>query len=261
MKFIVSLVLLFVSVQGIRKCCNKFSKPIANETISLALETPIQELNVPYIVSITDAMMYTQHTASGSILNHRYIVSNARPFTGSWNMPGHFMAVANIPRTWDWSEDSYRIENYVIHPEFDSNTGQNDVAVLRTETAMVFHERVQPIPLSVLLLDKQDVLFSGFGLVEDNPITHVPLTRAEFRTISNEECERLLGSDSARLFDSKACVLPEDNRIICNYDNGAPLTFDNRLIGISSWSMRCERNFPIVIERISAHADFILRNS
>lgn len=223
--------------------------------------TSLEELNVPYIVSITDAMMYTQHTASGSILNHRYIVSNARPFNGLWHSPGHFVAVANIPRTWDKSEDRYQIESYVIHPDYNEDTDENDIAVLRTIETIAFHERVQSIPLSVLLLDNQDVTFSGFGLVEDNPITHVPLTIAEFRTISNEECGRLLGSDDVKLFDTKACVLPKDNRIICNSDNGAPLTIGNRLVGISSWSIPCQRNYPIVVERITAHMDFILNHS
>ncbi len=240
----------------------KLSKIIYQFKILLtALGAPSEELNVPYIVSITDAMMYTQHTASGSILNHHYIVSNARSFSGSWHQPGHFVAVANIPRTWDRSDDWYPIESYVIHPEFNEDTGENDIAVLRTQATMNFHARVQPIPLSVLLLDGQDVLFAGFGLVEDNPITHVPLTRAEFETISNEECGRRLGSQSVMLFDTKACVLPKDNRIICNYDNGAPLTIDNRLVGISSWSIQCEPNYPIVVERISAHMDFILRHT
>lgn len=226
-----------------------------------ALGTPSEVQNVPYIVSITDAMMYTQHTASGSILNHQYIVSNARSFSGSWNLPGHFVAVANIPRTWDRSDDWYPIESYVIHPDFDAETGENDIAVLRTQATINFHVRVQPIPLSLLLLDNQDVLFAGFGLVEENPITHVPLTTAEFVTISNEECGMRLGSENVKLFDTKACVLPKDSRIICNYDNGAPLTIDNRLVGISSWSIPCERNYPIVVERINAHMDFILRHS
>lgn len=173
----------------------------------------------------------------------------------------HFMAVANIPRTWDRSNDSYEIENYVIHPEFDLETGENDIAILRTTTSIEFHERVQPIPLSVFLLDHQDASFSGFGFVEDNPIVFVPLTTAEFRTISNEECKNLLGEEAGMVFDSKACVLPKDNRIICNYDNGAPLTIGNRLVGISSWSIRCQSNAPIVVERISSHSDFILQHT
>lgn len=205
--------------------------------------------------------MYTQHTASGSILNQQYIVSNARPFSGSWHEPDHFVAVANIPRTWDRSSDWYPIESYVVHPNYDEETGENDVAVLRTQATIIFHARVQPIPLSLLQLNIQDVLFSGFGLVEDNPIINVPLTTAVFEAISNEECGRRLGSDNVKLFDSKACVLPKDNRIVCNYDNGAPLTIDHGLIGISSWSVPCERDFPIVVERIEAHRDFILANS
>lgn len=227
-----------------------------------ALVHPSEDLNVPYIVSITDLMMYTQHTASGSMLNDRYIVSIARSFSGSWHQPDHFTAVANIPRTWARSNDMYQIESYVVHPDFDEVTGENDIAVLRTQRTMVFHSRVQPIHLGSLeLMVNQDVLFSGFGLVQENPITNVPLTRADFRTISNEECGTLLGSNDNQLFDTRVCVLPVDGRTICNYDNGAPLTIDNQLVGISSWSMPCEPNYPIVVERITAHKDFIVQNS
>lgn len=197
-------------------------------------------------------MLYTQHVASGSILSDRYIVSNARPFTQSWNEPSNFRAVANIARTWDRSVDSYEIETFIVHPNFNADTGENDIAILRTASTILFHERVQPISLSQLILkDHQEAIFSGYGFVEENPITHVPLARVNFRVISNEDCKRIVGTEnSGKVFDSKACVLSQDKRTICNYDNGAPLTIGNELVGMSSWSIPCRYDYPIIVERI-----------
>lgn len=99
---------------------------------------------------------------------------------------------------------------------------------------------------------------TGFGLTESLSRIYSPLAIVGFTTVTNEECRRILGGDKAAfIFDSKVCVLPVDDRVICDSDNGAPLIVDNKIIGISSWNIPCDHNSLIVVERIAAHFEFI----
>lgn len=216
------------------------------------------ETRAPFVVSITDAMRYTDHVAAGSILNNRFVLTNARPFSTSFNLPSDFKIVGNIPRTWDRSVDIYSVERIFVHPNYVEATSENDVALLQTSTAINFHDRVQPIALSEVVLANQVAVISGYGFTGEYSRMYAPLINVDFRAISNEECRSILGTANAALvFESKACVLPIDDRVICNNDNGAPLTVNGQVIALSSWNVPCAHNSPIVVERITAHLDFI----
>lgn len=216
------------------------------------------ETHVPFIVSIRDFMRYTDHVASGSILNSRFILTNARPFAKQYALPSHFKIVGNISKTWEDSTDYYSVERMFIHPNYNEVTHENDIALLQTTKAINFHDGVQPISLSESVLTEQDAIMSGFGFTEAFRTIRTPLINVAFRAISSDECKRILSSDDAALvFESKACVLPIDGRKICNNDNGAPLTTNNQVIAFSSWHVPCVQSSPIVVERVSAHLDFI----
>lgn len=213
---------------------------------------------MPYLVSIRDDWMYTNHVGSGSILNSRFVITTARIIDIRHGVPSNLKVHANVPRTWDWTPDVYTVEENFIHPDFNHETDENDIGLLRTETEIAFHARVQPIPLSSIWLSNQDAVFSGYGFNDGSSTIGAPIAVVDFRTISNDECIRILGTQNGALvFDTKACVLPADNRVICRNDNGAALTVNGQLVGTSSWNVPCAHNSPIVVERISAHLDFI----
>lgn len=217
---------------------------------------------VPYIASITDLMFYGQHIASGSILSDRFIVTSAGAMSRSHSRHHTLTVIAGLTMTWGWSNEQYRVDDIISHPDFDADTNENDIALLLTTTPINFHERVQPIDFSSYHLGLGDVVFSGFGLDDLNQFTHNPLESIASRVLSNEECRQWLAAQSSvPIFDSKVCIILNDERGICRNDYGAPLTVGNQLVGLSSWNVPCTTNSPVVIERISWHLDFIRQHT
>lgn len=211
---------------------------------------------VPYIVSITEAMFYGQHIASGSILSERFVLTNAHSLRSSG--PISLTVITGITFTWEMGTERYRVSEMLIHPEFNTNTRESDIALLQTTTPINFHDRVNSIDLSHIILGHGDAIISGFGLDDLNRVTHNPLESVDSHVITNEECRQLLGAQNGeRIFNSKACALPNDKRSICSNDYGAPVTVDNQLVGFLSWNVPCMHDSPIVFERISSHLDFI----
>lgn len=225
--------------------------------LASALGSPLESGQfVPYIVSITESMMYGQHIASGSILSERFVLTNAHSLRSS--STNTLLVITGITFTWEFGTERYRVSEILIHSDFNTNTRENDIALLQTTTSINFHERVNSIDLSHVILGHGDAIISGFGLDDLNQATHNPLESVDSLIITNDECRQMLGAQNGeRIFNSKACVLPNDKRSICRNEFGAPVTVDNQLVGFFSWNVPCMHNSPIVVERISSHLDFI----
>lgn len=260
MKFVVFFSSLVIIAVGNRKNLFRSTSYLLIFCFFKALGSPASDGNIPFVVSITDLMRYTDHVASGSIVSNRFVLTNAAYVADSFVEPWHLNVVGNIPRTWDRSDDFYAVEEIIAHPNFVQVTNENDIALLKTSSIINFHERVQPIALSSFELTNQDAVISGFGFTEEWSRMYAPLINVDFRTISNEECKVLVGDQADLVFDSKACVLPRDDRVICNNDNGSPLTVNNQVIGLSSWDIPCVPGSPIIVERVFLHLDFIQSN-
>lgn len=227
---------------------------------SYILPAIIASEDTKFVVSIIDNMMYTAHVASGSILSSRFVLTNARPLA-RWGHTRSFSSlviVVDIQKTWD-NGIHYRVAQEIINPNFDRDNKMNDIGLLYTALPIEFGDRAQPISISSRpVLSNQDSVFSGYGFNEKSSTIHVPLNVVKFVTISNDECKQILGGQNAEMiFETKVCVSPKDNRVICSNDNGAPLSIDNELVGISSWNVPCAHNSPVVAERVAPHLDFI----
>lgn len=214
---------------------------------------------VPFIASIRDQMYYTAHRASGCLINDRFIITNAEPFVST--RPATLSIQFNISMTWENTFDTYRADLIIIHPDFNLSTHANDIALIRTDNAVTFHARVQPIKLGEDFVGMQDAIFLGFGFSDLTSNFHAPLIKVDSRTITNEECKQHFDKPEADLIDNaKVCVFPKDDRVACSENYGAALTHDDRLLAIYSWSILWANNTAIVAERISMHLEFIRNN-
>lgn len=209
---------------------------------------------MPYLVSIRGVNFYTSHVASGSILNERFVLTNA----AALEMAGRLQIDANTQRTWDFTESTYWADETFIHPEYDAETHQNDIALLHVDSPIVFSVRVQPIALSEEWLTNQDAAFAGFGFSESSSNIGQPLAVVEAGIVDNAACQLSLGAPNSNLvFDNKVCAYPTEARVNCFNDNGAPLVINNQVVAVNSWSISCAHNAPIVSERVSSHLYFI----
>jgi hypothetical protein len=151
-----------------------------------------------------------------------------------------------------------------LHPQYDTETLQNDVAVIRTVSRIIFGDLVQPIPLSNEVAGEGvEGTFTGWGFVSYGilPRRADLLQQMPYRTISNEQCSdmyRMTGHDW-RVVDQKLCILSGFRQSVCGGDSGSPLVHNGAVIGVVSWrTMPCGDGLPDVFIRVSAVFDWIL---
>jgi hypothetical protein len=151
-----------------------------------------------------------------------------------------------------------------LHPQYNTNTLQNDVAVIRTASRIVFGDLVQPIPLSNEFADSGlEGTFTGWGFVSYGilPRRADLLQKMPYLIISNDQCIEMYKQTGHywRVFDQKLCIISGFRQSVCGGDSGSPLVHNGGVIGVVSWrSMPCGDGMPDVFIRVSAVRDWIL---
>lgn len=158
--FSVFLVLLGVSAQP------KWQPRIIGERI-------VAKNELPYLAGIFHFNgFFTENLGSAVILNSRIILSSASNIDGFVNNLDKVIAVLGSPLVDENRHDemvSARIEQIILHQQFDANTRAFDLALLRTKEQIVFSNAIHPIALPMTDLNVENELqasISGWGLSE-----------------------------------------------------------------------------------------------
>ncbi|TDH05329.1 hypothetical protein EPR50_G00143800 [Perca flavescens] len=152
-----------------------------------------------------------------------------------------------------------RVDRIVIHPQYNRQTKQADIAMMHLQQPISFTEVVQPVCLPA---DGQDFTagtrcwIAGWGRTEEQGSLLDVLQEAELPLLSQSECEDQLPEYS--ITASMVCAgLPEGGVDACQGDSGGPLVCLEdgywTLIGVTSFGKGCGRPLkPGVYARVSA---------
>ncbi|XP_028450431.1 enteropeptidase [Perca flavescens] len=157
-----------------------------------------------------------------------------------------------------------RVDRIVIHPQYNRQTKQADIAMMHLQQPISFTEVVQPVCLPA---DGQDFTagtrcwIAGWGRTEEQGSLLDVLQEAELPLLSQSECEDQLPEYS--ITASMVCAgLPEGGVDACQGDSGGPLVCLEdgywTLIGVTSFGKGCGRPLkPGVYARVSAFSTWI----
>ncbi|KYB27515.1 Transmembrane protease serine 9-like Protein [Tribolium castaneum] len=152
---------------------------------------------------------------------------------------------------------------YVTHPDYNPDTLENDVGLVRLRLPVEFNEYISAINLPLVGLEDAAVVTAiGWGQESDhNPGLVSDLHFVEQVSISNEECKKLYGS---QIVDSMVCVVGQDIEGICTGDSGGPLVaYRNERsavhVAVASFysSTGCESVYPSGYTRTYPYVDWI----
>uniref|UniRef100_A0A8D1REU6 Inactive serine protease 54 n=1 Tax=Sus scrofa TaxID=9823 RepID=A0A8D1REU6_PIG len=101
----------------------------------------VNEEEFPWVVSLQDSQ-YT-HLAFGSILSEFWILSIASAFQNRKDAVA-IVGIAKMDAKLIAHEE-YPVNTIIIHEDFDNVTMKNNIALLKTDTAIKFNSLVQPI--------------------------------------------------------------------------------------------------------------------
>ncbi|XP_050550440.1 transmembrane protease serine 9 [Spodoptera frugiperda] len=220
----------------------------------------------PYFAGLLISLVGTsgQSVCGSSLLSANRLVTAAHCWTDGWNQAWQFLVILGSNLLFS---GGVRIAttDVIMHPQYSTANLNNDIAMIRLPTNVLFTTGIQPIALppswSGTFVGNWAVA-AGFGRTSDQQagastiVSHVNL-----QVISVQACQAVFGS--VFVVPSTICTNGAGGVGICGGDSGGPLVYNQNgvptLIGVSSFVARdgCQLGFPSAFARVTSFDSFI----
>ncbi|KAJ3656420.1 hypothetical protein Zmor_015500 [Zophobas morio] len=202
-----------------------------------------------------------KYFCGGSIYNQNWAITSgncvykAVLFTiqvGSVHLEGH-----------DPNRQTVATSEYVIHPDFNPDTMENDIGLIRFRMPITYTQYVQPVYLPFRVIgDGESAISIGWGQTSDSDAEFsTTLKYVSVVSLSNQECKITYGN---QITDNMICAAGNYNEGTCVGDNGSPLLEFymyrfHYIVGIASFisGNGCESTDPSGYTRVFPYVDWI----
>jgi secreted trypsin-like serine protease len=206
------------------------------------------------------------HFCGGSILNSKWIVTAAHCLAGLEAMDVHVVAGATLLDPRALRVNAMRT---VLHPNYNTDTQNEDIALIELSTPLPFGASVQPIPLlqpaaeADVLVRGAMLTVTGWGATAEGGSSVKALQEVDIPFVTRESCNDILSYDG-RITENMICAgLAVGGQDSCQGDSGGPLVFrppagEATLVGVVSWGDGCARPGKYgVYTRVARYGDWI----
>ncbi|XP_011252863.2 chymotrypsin-2-like [Camponotus floridanus] len=213
------------------------------------------ESEFPYQVSLR---YYDVHICSGVLINDRYVLSAAHCICNLIDEPSEELNV--LIGSVDYKKgEIHTVKSVKCHPDYVYGADSSwvaDLAVIMLAEKVHLSSHVKPISLATYNTTfGERAIISGWGRTRLLSWLSQYLQKLSVSIIDNKACQKYY--KDITILSSQICTLERKNVGACKGDSGSPLVYNNKLIGIFSWTKSCAIGFPDVFTRISYFTDFI----
>ncbi|XP_048850273.1 coagulation factor XI-like isoform X2 [Brienomyrus brachyistius] len=201
------------------------------------------------------------HICGGSSLSPRWIITAAHCLE-STNASDYRISAGVVKLS--EAAQSHAVESMMKHPDFNEDTFENDVALVRLKTPLKY----TALQGSICLPDKekeaeiwgQSCTVTGWGKLASGALPDI-LQQAQVPLITPEECDSLLLQN--KVYSNMLCAGYQEGGVdTCQGDSGGPLVCQAKgrwyLMGVTSWGDGCgEAKKPGVYTRVASYFDWI----
>lgn len=224
-------------------------------------ETGINEF--PFMGGIIDSQR-AEIFCGATIISERYALSAAHCFLERPLFEtGLVVGEHNVTSGTDTSYASiHRLEDVIIHPEYNSRVQQNDIAIIKTYESIKFSMYVGPVclPFRYTSLDFVDATVTalGWGAEEFSGPRSDVLQKVDLKVVGNAQCKL-----TEKTLTSKQLCTYAPGKDTCQSDSGGPIIWNApvrrfELVGIISFGLGCGTQIPSVNTRITEYLNWIV---
>ncbi|KAM4531410.1 trypsin-like [Odontesthes bonariensis] len=204
------------------------------------------------------------HFCGGSLINNRWILTAAHCFPSTSTSGLRIYLGRDTQQSLNPNEVSRSVSEIIKHPNYNEETNDNDIALLRLSATVTFTNYIRPVCLAAegsVFSDGQNSWVTGWGNTRDGVSLPSPqrLQEVNVPVVSNTRCNAAYGTITGNMI---CAGLTKGGKDSCQGDSGGPLVSlnDTRWIqsGVVSFGKGCaQAGFPGVYARVSEYQSWI----
>ncbi|XP_066260179.1 uncharacterized protein [Euwallacea similis] len=210
----------------------------------------------PFQVALYVYVYSALYFCGGSLITNEFVMTAAHCVDGATN----FIAVlgAHDLKTQEDNRLAFNTSTFIIHNGWNSNTLQNDIALIKLPERVTFNSYISPVTMASGI-DTYAGLTSrvlGWGKTTYGSLSDV-LRYVDAPVITNEQCSSY-DEYTAYIVNHHLCTEGNGTVGSCNGDSGGALLVNDTQVGIVSFGVEdCTAGLPSVYTRITAFNDWV----